>query len=53
MEVAAAKAIGLMPVWLHGICGEGEVGRQVVAREMWGEEVGAASLDERQWNRSG
>jgi hypothetical protein len=53
MEVAAAKAVGLIPDWLHGICGEGEVGRQVAVREMWGEEAGAARLDERQWNRAG
>jgi hypothetical protein len=33
VEVAAAKAIGLMPGLLHGIYIEGEVGRRAVARE--------------------
>jgi hypothetical protein len=53
MEVPAAKAVGLMPDWLHGICGQGEVGWQVAVREMWGDEAGAARLDERQWRQIG
>jgi hypothetical protein len=33
VEVAAAKAVGLVPDLLHGVYGEGEVGRRAVARE--------------------